>query len=106
MTVNEMCASPQGPPLDYSFLGICLPAKRICCDFCDTPVLVLKTLLCLSCGRYGATRCLILATEIRIVEELREVLPRSGFRKQPPDFLEDESGQQVANPIKVSCLKC
>ena len=22
MTVNEMCASPQGPPLDYSFLGI------------------------------------------------------------------------------------
>ena len=39
--------------------------------------------------------------EIRVVEELREVLPRSGFRKQPPDFLEDESGQQVANPIKV-----
>jgi hypothetical protein len=58
MTVNEMCASPQGPPLDYSFL------------------------------------------EIRMVEELREVLPRSGYRKAPPDFLEDESGQQIPNPIK------
>jgi len=63
VTVNEMCASPQGPPLDYSFL------------------------------------------EIRVVEELREVLPRSGYRKQPPDFLEDESGQQIPNPIKDEWVK-
>ena len=26
VTVNEMCASPQGPPLDYSFLGIIFSA--------------------------------------------------------------------------------
>ena len=106
MTVNEMCASPQGPPLDYSFLGMCLADARICCESCATPFMHtlprLKTLLCLSCWRSEATRGLVLSTEIRIVEELREVLPRSGFRKQPPDFLEDEAGQQVANPIKVS----
>eukprot|EP00802_Teleaulax_amphioxeia_P027829 Tamp_29295.p1 GENE.Tamp_29295~~Tamp_29295.p1 ORF type:complete len:253 (+),score=42.71 Tamp_29295:41-760(+) len=58
MTVNEMCASPQGPPLDYSFL------------------------------------------EIRTIEELREVMPRSGYRKQPPEFLEDEMGQQIPNPAR------
>eukprot|EP00802_Teleaulax_amphioxeia_P033047 Tamp_37640.p2 GENE.Tamp_37640~~Tamp_37640.p2 ORF type:complete len:162 (+),score=13.99 Tamp_37640:38-487(+) len=28
MTVNEMCASPQGPPLDYSFLGAAVHACK------------------------------------------------------------------------------
>ena len=63
MNVKDMCASPQGPPLDYSFL------------------------------------------EIRVIEELREVLPRSGYRKAPPEFLEDEAGLQVANPIYPDWVK-
>jgi hypothetical protein len=35
--------------------------------------------------------------EIQTIEELREVLPRSGFRKQPPEFVDDEAGQQIPN---------
>lgn len=35
--------------------------------------------------------------EIQAIEELREVMPRSGFRKQPPETIEDESGAAVPN---------
>jgi len=34
VTVNEMCASPQGPPLDYSFLGIIISAWECTHDVC------------------------------------------------------------------------
>mmetsp|Transcript_53375 Transcript_53375/g.130408 ORF Transcript_53375/g.130408 Transcript_53375/m.130408 type:complete len:243 (-) Transcript_53375:37-765(-) len=38
--------------------------------------------------------------EIKVIEELREVMPRSGFRKQPPETIEDETGAQIPNPLR------
>uniref|UniRef100_A0A7S1DYU1 Leucine-rich repeat-containing protein 51 n=2 Tax=Hemiselmis andersenii TaxID=464988 RepID=A0A7S1DYU1_HEMAN len=38
--------------------------------------------------------------EIKVIEELREVMPRTGFRKQPPETIEDETGAQVPNPLR------
>lgn len=35
--------------------------------------------------------------DIKLIEELREVMPRSGFRKQPPETIEDEAGAQIPN---------
>ncbi|KAJ1488168.1 hypothetical protein T484DRAFT_2131963 [Baffinella frigidus] len=43
--------------------------------------------------------------EIQTIEELREVLPRSGFRKQPPEFVVDEAGLQIPNPIRDEWVK-
>ncbi|EKX36348.1 hypothetical protein GUITHDRAFT_155259 [Guillardia theta CCMP2712] len=43
--------------------------------------------------------------EIRAIEELREVLPRTGYRKQPPELVEDEQGQQAPNPIYADWVK-
>jgi len=37
--------------------------------------------------------------EIRDIEELKTVLPLSGFRKQPPDTVVDQHGEAIANPL-------
>jgi len=43
--------------------------------------------------------------EIKVIEELREVMPRSGFRKCPPDTIEDPTGLTGPNPLKEEWVK-
>jgi hypothetical protein len=43
--------------------------------------------------------------EIKPIEELREVMPRTGFRKQPPETIEDETGAQIPNVRKERRVK-
>jgi len=43
--------------------------------------------------------------EIKQIEELREVMPRTGFRKQPPETIEDETGAQIPNVRKERRVK-
>mmetsp|Transcript_42252 Transcript_42252/g.99175 ORF Transcript_42252/g.99175 Transcript_42252/m.99175 type:complete len:257 (+) Transcript_42252:1-771(+) len=43
--------------------------------------------------------------EIRTIEELREVMPRSGYRKEPPETIEDDNGQPQPNHLRDEWTK-